>query len=636
MLIVEGIKKCLKTVQTSGALAVVSAQGITVWHDIEHRKATKGWRPHPDLEGVLLPGRRLYVGFDGGDTTHNVAVIHAEARVAQFLMDVGLDVRLLRIPFPPGKKAGLDDFLAAEQDPAAALHGIIESAIPADPRASVRQVAESEDRGGAALHLLGDLSFAASLAVGGEALFDVVAAELQQVAKVSKRTLAGVVESFRAKLRAASQAKRGSNGAETSPAAIELRQAAESLLRDPGLVCHFQQAVKLLGLIGEEDVALTILLSAVSRKMPRPIHVVVKSASSAGKNYVVGRVVQLAPPDDVVTVSDLSPHALHYIGNSLKGKVVVVVETVGAERAEYPLRVMMSEGELVTLTAEKVEDEKGCRFETQRHVVEGPMAVIMTTTRGVLHGENETRILELNLDESVAQTERIMTEQARAAAEPPGPDDVLVQDRLRKLWRTALAMLAPRDVVIPQAPELIESFPRTKVRARRDFAKLIALVQAHALLHQFQRPVDDQGRVIAVNDDVQAALRLGRILEADVPPRLRGLADQLLQAFGQREFSPPEASKLIGYAADAVRRLLRDLEGQGLVELVNSQRGSLASTWRVVAPRGTPTKEETAAKGEDPAGASGSAGAAPSTTNWAVATGGPPDADKHPGERGAQ
>ena len=103
LLVVEGIKKALAIVQTKIKLAAISAQGTTVWHDVTLRRKSGVRRLHPDLDDLPLRGRVVYVCFDGFDTTFNVQVIDAEARLESALRAEGADVRLVRIPFRAGE-----------------------------------------------------------------------------------------------------------------------------------------------------------------------------------------------------------------------------------------------------------------------------------------------------------------------------------------------------------------------------------------------------------------------------------------------------------------------------------------------------------------------------------------------------
>jgi hypothetical protein len=203
LILTEGIKKALAANQAGGC--AVSMQGVSVWHDAQHRDGHRGepgeWRLHTDLAPLQLKGRRVCIGFDGGDTTTNAAVIYSEARLARMLRDAGADVRLLRIPFAPGgPKVGLDDYLAGAEDPKAALQELIANAIPAAPflRAKALREVPRQERASLAQALLADLSFPGAVYIGGAATFDVVSAELYQVAHMTKAALREAVDRFRA------------------------------------------------------------------------------------------------------------------------------------------------------------------------------------------------------------------------------------------------------------------------------------------------------------------------------------------------------------------------------------------------------------------------------------------------------
>ena len=56
-------------------------------------------------------------------------------------------------------------------------------------------------------------------------------------------------------------------------------------------------------------------------------------------------------------------------------------------------------------------------------------------------------------------------------------------------------------MTIPYAAQLAELIPPVAVRLRRDFGSLLALVRAHAVLHQANRDRDADGRIVATLDD---------------------------------------------------------------------------------------------------------------------------------------
>ena len=410
-----------------------------------------------------------------------------------------------------------------------------------------------------------------------------VAAELRQAAWISKKAIAGAREEFN-ELRRRHSAPKATAAAPEDAAAPpepdpEIQAAAEALLRDPDLVEQFYTSVAADGLVGEQKTALLILLALVSRKTPRPNHIVIKAASSAGKNFTLGKVTNYLPPGDLIEISDMSPRALQYMTAPITGKVIVITEQEGADRAEYPMRVAMSEGKLTVLVAEKVEGEEGSRVETREHTVEGPACFITTTTRAMLHDENETRVMELTLDESPEQTRLILHSHALAAERPRTSAERAAAQQRRALWQAVLGGLESRDVVVPNAGSLAATFPVGRVRARRDFPKFIAIIQALALLHQHQRSIVDD-RLVASDLDVSMARDLCAALWSDLSPRIAAVAGKLKDGFGDTEFTATTAAKLLGQHSDAVRRLLKELERHELVEQVDQGKGSRAGRWR--------------------------------------------------------
>lgn len=520
--------------------------------------------------------RVVNIAFDGGDTTEKAPVILAEARLARMLLDAGVDVRLLRISSSNGSKVGLDDHLVTQGDARCALQGLLSAALDAEPLARVRSVGAGNEVKHAALQLLQDLSFVASLHVADKAVVDVVARELKRLSGITKTAVEQAIDRFRTALGPGSSTSEAKQAIPADPA---ITAEAEALLRDPKLTERFLRDVAADGLVGEGPAALTVLLVAVSRQMARPLHLVVKAPSSAGKNEVVKSVLRYLPEDDVIEVDDMSPRALQYLPSALTGKVVYIVEQEGAARAEYPLRVAMSEGCLSVLVAEKVDG----RIATRKHTVEGPASFITTTTRGLLHDENETRILEITVDESQAQTQRILRAQARIASHPLNEREREVAKRRQQLWRMALGALKPSEVSIPNAERLSLTFPSRRLRARRDFRKFLGIIKAHALLHQHQR-VRCDGSIVATNDDIDAARELCQSLWSDVPLRLAKVAEKLREAFGRSPFTATKAAGVAGNTADAMRRLMHNLEDCGLLELVSEAGGVRAATYALTEP----------------------------------------------------
>ena len=132
---------------------------------------------------------------------------------------------------------------------------------------------------------------------------------------------------------------------------------------------------------------------------------------------------------------------------------------------------------------------------------EGPISLILTTT-GELHAENETRMLSWHISESHDQTRAVMANLAlRATGAAAVPDDLAVWHDFQR-W-IALGPQRRRNSL--RANRLQRRYQPLMVRFRRDVGSLFSFIKASAILHQAQRQVDAQGRVVATVADYALA-----------------------------------------------------------------------------------------------------------------------------------
>jgi hypothetical protein len=312
------------------------------------------------------------------------------------------------------------------------------------------------------------------------------------------------------------------------------KEAALELLRDPNLL---DRVAADCDLVGEGANAQLAYLAAVSRKLDRPLAVVVQSASAAGKTSLLDAVLTLLPPEDVVRFSAVTGQSLYYMGHgSLKHKVLALVEEEGASRAAYALKLLQSEGELRIASTAK---ESGGRLVTQEHHVEGPAALFLTTTSAGVDDELLNRCLVLTVNEDREQT-RAIHQRQRLRQTLPGLLAERERDEVLALHRNAQRLLRPLLVVNPHAESL--TFHDGQTRSRRDHQKYLTLIRAVTLLHQHQRPVqtvEHRGQKVeyveVTPEDIDIANRLaaevlGRSLD-ELPPqtrRLLGLIDGMV------------------------------------------------------------------------------------------------------------
>ncbi|MCH6259299.1 CHC2 zinc finger domain-containing protein, partial [Puniceicoccaceae bacterium K14] len=325
------------------------------------------------------------------------------------------------------------------------------------------------------------------------------------------------------------QEKRLREDLETVPQGVQLsesdRDNALNLLRDPKLLDRILSDFAACGVVGEETNKLAGYLAAVSRKLDRPLAIIIQSTSAAGKTSLMEAVLEMMPQEERIKYSAMTGQSLYYLGESdLKHKILAIVEEEGAEKASYALKLLQSEGELTIAAPSK--DENG-RLKTEEYRVEGPAAIFLATTAIDVDEELQNRCLILTVDESREQTQAIHGLQ-RGGDTFEGLKTGIERKRILDTHRNAQRLLRSIHVVNPYAPYL--TFPSERTRARRDHTKYLALIRTIALLHQHQRQLKrtDGIEYIEVElSDIAAANRiaheaLGRSLD-ELPPQTRRL-----------------------------------------------------------------------------------------------------------------
>jgi len=218
----------------------------------------------------------------------------------------------------------------------------------------------------------------------------------EEVIKADLGKLLLALEMAQEKLIEASQAPKPS-------AAVQIeapeREAALALLQRPDLIERIASDFGRCGIVGERTNALVGYLSAISRKLDRPLALLIQSTSAAGKSSLMDAVLQWVPPEDRVVYSAMTGQSLFYMGEmDLKHKILAIAEEEGVHRASYALKLLQSEGELTIASTSK--DPETGKLVTDAYHVEGPVMIFSTTTAADLDEELQNRCLVLTVDES--------------------------------------------------------------------------------------------------------------------------------------------------------------------------------------------------------------------------------------------
>jgi hypothetical protein len=168
---------------------------------------------------------------------------------------------------------------------------------------------------------------------------------------------------------------------------------------------------------------------------------------------------------------------------------------------------------------------------TQQYRVEGPVALLVTTTARDIDEELMNRCLVLSVDEGREQT-RAIHQLQRDRRTLEGLIARRDKEALIELHQNAQRLLKPLAILNPYAQFL--TFPDQTTRLRRDHEKYLTLIDTIAFVHQHQRPVKTAQRgaqaieyIEVTLSDIELSNRiahdvLGRSLD-ELPPQTRRL-----------------------------------------------------------------------------------------------------------------
>jgi hypothetical protein len=308
------------------------------------------------------------------------------------------------------------------------------------------------------------------------------------------------------------------------------RARAMNLLTSPDLIERIAADFSRAGIVGERTNVLVGYLAALSRKLERPLALLIQSTSAAGKSALLDAVLKFVPEEDRIVYSAMTGQSLFYMGEmDLKHKLLAIAEEHGAARASYALKLLQSEGELTIASTSK--DVATGKLVTEEYRVEGPVMIALTTTATEIDEELLNRCLVLTIDEGREQTAAIHAVQ-RERRTLAGLLAKAEREAILKTHQDAQRLIEPLAIVNPYAHRL--TFLDDRTRTRRDHEKYLTLIDVIALLHQHQRVLrtaQHDGKVIryveATIEDIALANRLahevlGRTLD-ELPPQTRKL-----------------------------------------------------------------------------------------------------------------
>ena len=303
--------------------------------------------------------------------------------------------------------------------------------------------------------------------------------------------------------------------------AAELFDAARSILDLDDPLPAVERAIRAQGYGGSPKAAVLAYLAATGRVLAMgvhamPAHLLLLGAPSIGKSATWQAVAGLLPPEAYHVIDAGSPRVLIYDDADLRHRVVVFAEADSIPAGEdnpaaSAVRNLLQDGRLHYKVV--VRDPKTGDFTVRNVCREGPSVLVTTAVRS-LGGQLMSRLFVVEVPDDHAQVRAALGAIADIeldGADPPDPALVAFQSYLQAL--------APIDVVVPFVRRLSDHIGRQPAAPRvlRDFARLLSLIKAVAVLRLHHRDRDAGGRLVATVEDYATVYRLvADVYEASV------------------------------------------------------------------------------------------------------------------------
>jgi DNA primase len=280
------------------------------------------------------------------------------------------------------------------------------------------------------------------------------------------------------------------------------QEEALKQLKSPNLTKNLSQKLQQTGIIGEEKNALFLFCILLSHRMKRTLHAVVQGTSGSGKSHLITKIGDVMHDQNKIKrftrVTDKSFY--NYGEYDLKNTGIILEDYDGlSEEAEMAWRELQSSGKLSSSVSQK--NENTGEILTGEKYVFGPIASLVATTKFRIYEDNESRVFVIAIDESEAQTERVLDYMAKKSAK------TITNEQEEKIQREIQNKVYLLKGYLVQNTYRLE-LPKTVKHRRRLTQMLHDFIEQVTILHQYQRQKSNEETLITTVEDLEIAVDL--------------------------------------------------------------------------------------------------------------------------------
>jgi DNA primase len=337
----------------------------------------------------------------------------------------------------------------------------------------------------------------------------------------------------------------------------ELSTQTIPILKRDNLLKKINQLIGQAGIVGEENSRLLLFLIVISYTNKSPIHGIVQGSSGSGKTHIISKIVDMMPQENVLRFTRITESSLYNYGEFELVKKIVLIEDLDGlkEDALYALRELISNQSLSSLTS--IKDKKG-NSKGARKEVKGQFSSLSATTKGELYEDNMNRSFIIAVDESDAQTQKIIDYQNNRITGEINPKEekkavVAIQEIVRNLKNYEVQNSYANKIQLPNNV-------RNKRRLNEMFQSVIKQI---TLLNQHQREFTAEQKLITTIEDIENAIEIlfeSIVLKADeLDGSLRQFFEKLKDRFNEQQFTRFEAMEVTGLKKSQLQVYLNEL-----------------------------------------------------------------------------
>lgn len=284
------------------------------------------------------------------------------------------------------------------------------------------------------------------------------------------------------------------------------QQTAKKYLSDKNLITNLQKDLRQIGILGEDENALTLFLAMASHKSGNPFSVLCLAKSGIGKSYLLQKLSECMPKNTYSFHTQISENALYYFDSKqIDGKTLFIEDLEWTNAMLSPLATLQTQGKLIKTRATK--DKDGMLHSTTFEV-SAKLCLIACAYAEKNYEGLSLPFLCLHLNHSHAQDINVMEYQKKIKAGLINPSDIA--DTQRRL-QCVIALLKGTNIINPFAPFI--HLPEDVPHPRKTLLLLLNFIDTITFFRQYQREntVNEQTGEVMIKthpEDIELAFSL--------------------------------------------------------------------------------------------------------------------------------